>query len=133
MDYDTLLDTQYTLIVEAFDLDNDAPSVALQKAAMYTFVAAQKLKGVRKPVSNWKELGAFIQSISRQEGIDMIKLVRDKGDELRMEEKEGLKIMYSCIKEPSNIILHKMLTEVYGPINLGDKKKLAAPLEGEGN
>lgn len=58
-------------------------------------------------------------------------LAKNRGQDLRLEEKESLKEKYSCLKDSSNTVLHVHLTEAFGPIDKLDRATLLKPLPEE--
>lgn len=82
-------------------------------------------------MDSWASLNTFLHSISEEEAIAMIMLVKERGHELSGDDRANLKERYACLREPQNGALHVMLTEVYGPIDKGDPKAMKEPLPAE--
>lgn len=67
--------------------------------------------------------------MSKQDILDTFTLVRKRTSELRNEVKEELKNKYLCVRDFSNEAMHLILTDVYGPIDRGDRSFMERPLE----
>ena len=116
--------------MEAFDTKDRhyRLSVSLQKAAMFTFVAAQQIKQVKQPVRTWKELDIFLHAVSEADVLSLINLVRDQGSDMTYEDKKILLGKYSFMKEESNSGFVKILTTAFGQIDKADLETMKRPL-----
>jgi hypothetical protein len=100
------INIQFTLLKESFQADSDQRTLKFKKAAILMYQAAQIVEkdvlnknknqkiistSEREIEKSWKELGNKVNKMTLQDGLNMIKSVILRGDEIRMEYREAIK------------------------------------------